>query len=391
MFVLDVLTYGLLAYLAWAVLYQLLPSIMGHFFKREKGKSDGQFRRFAVLIPAYKDDAVIVDTVKSALKQNYPDNLYEILPIADQLQRTTIQRIKRLGVRPLEVDFEKSTKAKSLNAALEFLGDDFDAAVVLDADNHPNSNFLLHMNETLGKGYTAIQGCRVAKNGNTAFAMLDGVSEAVNNHLLCAGHRALGLSARLAGSGMAFDYALFKNVMKDIKALGGFDKELELRLTQREVKIGYAPAATVLDEKVDNPNTFARQRGRWLAAQYRYGKRFAGSAFRSLLTRGNYDFFHKTLQMGLPPRLVLPVILTIGTLISTVFGAESATIWQLLLVGNISSFALAIPRSFWTLDFAKALLQLPFALLSTFKALALIPRAGKEFLHTSKNFVQAES
>lgn len=389
MFVLNFIIYASLAYLAWAVFYQLLPAVAGHFFQKEKGQADGKFRRFAVLIPAYRDDKVIVDSVRAALKQNYPNELYEVLPIADQIWSSTIQKIQALGVQPLMVDFEKSTKAKSLNAALEHLGDDFDAVVVLDADNHPNRNFLLEMNEALGKGFSAIQGRRVAKNENTAFAMLDGVSEAVNNHILCAGHRVLGLSARLAGSGMAFDYHIFKNVMKEINALGGFDKELELRLTQLGVKIGYAPAATVLDEKVDNPGTFARQRGRWLAAQYRYGKRFAGAAIRSLILRGNFDFFHKTTQMALPPRLVLPAVLAFGTLVLTLLGNDAAPIWQALLVGNILSFALAIPRSFWTLDFAKALLKLPLALRSTFKALTLMPKASREFLHTSKTFVQA--
>lgn len=382
MIALQLFTILLLAYLGWAALYQLFYAFAGHFFKKEKGVADGQFRRFAVLIPAYREDAVIVDTVKAVLRQNYPADLFEVVPIADQLWSTTVSKIKRLGVQPLEVSFEKSTKSKSINAALAQLGNDFDAVVVLDADNHPVPHFLLRMNEALGKGFLALQGNRVAKNTNSPIALLDGVSEAVNNHLLCRGHRALGLSARLAGSGMAFDFQLFKNVMATVDALGGFDKELELKLTQMRVTIGYVPDAIVLDEKVGNAKSFSRQRGRWLAAQYRYGRRFAGAAVSALLKNGNLDFFNKTMQMALPPRLVLPGALAFGTVVAALFGQGVALVWLALLLGNLMSFALAIPRSYWSLEFAKALLKLPKAFAATLKALTLMPLAGKQFLHT---------
>ncbi|MCC6726185.1 MAG: glycosyltransferase [Saprospiraceae bacterium] len=378
----KVLATVLLAYLGWAVLYQLTYAIAGHFFKKEKGKADGKFRRFAVLVPAYREDAVIVDTVRAVLRQNYPEHLYEVVPIADQIWSATVQEIQRLGVQPLQVKFEKSTKSKSINAALAHIGDNFDAVVVLDADNHPKHDFLLQMNEALGKGYKAIQGRRVEKHQAEGFSMLDGVSEAVNNHLLCSGHRSMGLSARLAGSGMAFDFHTFKNVMAGIDAIGGFDKELELKLTQQGVRIAYAPDAVVLDEKVDNPQTFTRQRGRWLAAQYRYGKRFAGPAFRQLVTKGDLDFFNKTLQMALPPRVLLPGVLAIGTLVSVALQLEAAPIWAMLLGGNLLSFGLSIPRAYWNKQFFLSLLQLPTAFLSTLKALTLIRVAAKQFLHT---------
>ena len=63
------------------------------------------------------------------------------------------------------------------------------------------------------------------------------------------------------------------------------------------------------------PKTTTHQRGRWLAAQYRYGKRFAKPAIAALLTKGNLDFFNKTLQMALPPRLILPGVLAMGALV----------------------------------------------------------------------------
>ncbi len=382
MIVLDLLTAFVFAYLAWAVFYQLTFSVAGHFFKIEKGKPTDKVRRFAVLIPAYKEDGVIVETAKAAMRLHYPNNSFEVAVIADQLKADTVQKLQALPITTIVADFEKSTKSKSINLALSKLGKDFDSVVVLDADNHPAPDFLHRMNEVLGKGFKAVQGCRAAKTGHTSMSVLDGVSEAVNNHLLCAGHRALGLSARLAGSGMAFEYGFFKNIMTTIDALGGFDKELELKITQAGETIGYAPEAVVMDEKVDNAGTFARQRGRWLAAQYRYGRRFAQPAIVGLFTNMNVDFFNKTVQMALPPRLILPGLLAIGTLVSLIFQMPSAAFWSVLFLGNMASFLLAIPRKSWQPEFFQALLRLPLAFASTLKALTLIPVAAKSFLHT---------
>ena len=64
-----------------------------------------------------------------------------------------------------------------------------------------------------------MQGHRVAKNHNTNLATLDAVSEEINNNIFRSGHRAIGLSSALIGSGMAFDYELIKSEMAKIDAI----------------------------------------------------------------------------------------------------------------------------------------------------------------------------
>ena len=82
--------------------------------------------------------------------------------------------------------------------------------MVLDADNLMETSFISKVNNAFNKGYMAVQGHRVAKNINTRFAILDAVSEEVNNMIFRKGHRVVGLSAALIGSGMAMEYAYFK-------------------------------------------------------------------------------------------------------------------------------------------------------------------------------------
>jgi cellulose synthase/poly-beta-1,6-N-acetylglucosamine synthase-like glycosyltransferase len=368
--------------LAWSVLYQLSFSLAGYFFRQRKDENNTHLYSFEVLIPSYKEDSVIVETARQAVAADYPKEKYHVTVIADNLKPETVEALHALPIRVLVPDFEKSTKSKSLNLALNTLEVQPDAVAILDADNIMDKNFLREMNHSLNEGYLAVQGSREAKNRDTSMAQLDGASEAINNHILCAGHRAMGLSARLAGSGMAFEFNVFAKVMHTIDALGGFDKELELKLTQNGITIAYNPDAIVLDEKIKKAENFARQRGRWLAAQYRYGRRFIGKGVKALLTRGRYDFFNKSLQMALPPRLVLPIFLAMGAFFALIFGAATKWIWVALFAGNVLSFLLALPREAWSMEFLRALMHIPKAFLATLKALTLMRLAGKQFLHT---------
>lgn len=80
----------------------------------------------------------------------------------------------------------------------------------------------------------------------------------------------MGLSAALIGSGMAFNYTLFKEIMLSINAVGGFDRALELSLIKEGEKIYYLQDVDVLDEKVQSHANFSDQRRRWLSAQLHY-------------------------------------------------------------------------------------------------------------------------
>lgn len=70
------------------------------------------------LIPAYKSDAVIVHAAQSALQQDYPQELHEVVVIADRLQPATLAELRRMPIRVLEASFENSSKARALNFAV---------------------------------------------------------------------------------------------------------------------------------------------------------------------------------------------------------------------------------------------------------------------------------
>lgn len=385
MIVLQILLLIVGLYLGFGVLYQLGYAITGLLPTPVPIARDEKLRRFAVFIAAYKEDGVIVETARRALRQRYPKELFEIIVLADKMRDSTVARLRELPIRVVEMSFSESTKSKSLRegiAAVTHLN--YDGAIVLDADNQMAPDFLLEANRFMSAGFRVVQGQRTAPPvvGLNETARWDAISEAINNHILCAGHHAVGLSARLAGSGMIFDFKLFERVMQDVHAIGGFDKELELRLTQMGESIAYAKNAIVYDEKVGNPEVFARQRGRWLAAQYTYARRFTAKGIAALFLRGEVDFFNKAIQMALPPRLLLPVSLLLLATVCLPFNLTYSAVFAGFFILNVASFALAIPPSMWESASWMLVSKLPQLVWQACRSVIMIPSSAKSFYHT---------
>lgn len=376
----TVIYYTLYMLLVVNVLYILIFAIAGHFRKASGLRIlSAVHHKIVVLIPAYKEDQVILQSAKDALKQHYPAEKFEVCVIADQLKPDTITALSKLPIRLMEAKFEKSSKAKALNMALSQLTG-FDVAVVLDADNHMKPDFLDLVNDAYHHGHKAIQGKRIAKNANNELAVLDGISEAINNHLFRKGHQALGLSSALIGSGMAFDFDLFKAYMQEINALGGFDKQLEVNWLKDGHKIYYAEEAIILDEKVDNRDNFTRQRTRWIAAQIRYGLQSFLSSAWLLVTKGNVDVFDKSFQFLLLPRLIL-----IGSVGAFSFISLFTPFWMsgVALFGfNALALLLSIPKNYWSKRLFHSALHLPQLFADMVLATLSFRKATNNFLHT---------
>jgi cellulose synthase/poly-beta-1,6-N-acetylglucosamine synthase-like glycosyltransferase len=366
------------------VLYLLLFAIAGHRKQSALPKAPaGASRSMCVFIPAYHSDAVILETAPAAQRQLYSGHV-DVHVIADGLQPATVQALRHQGIGVVEVAFEKSTKGKALLAALQALpADKYDVAVVLDVDNVMGKDFLTQVNDAFAAGYRVAQGHRTAKNLDSAFAVLDACNEEINNHIFRQGHASLGMSAALIGSGMAFDYQYFKQLMQDIGDTPGEDKEMDFRIVKSHIKICYLPHAYVYDEKIPNSQAFTTQRTRWIAAQLEFLQKYFWEGPRQLL-RGNVEFFDKVLQTLLVPRILL-----LGLLSSLVFLSligmslgPKAQFWAALLAGTGGALLLSLPARLYNRQVAQAILHLPLALVSMVLALLQIKKAKTSFMPT---------
>ncbi|GGZ93151.1 glycosyltransferase [Algibacter mikhailovii] len=386
--------YVLFVYLGLSCSYVFVFAIAGHFYKSKKHRSVKKFNKMAVLIPAYKEDAVIVEVAKSALHQNYPKDKFDVVVIADSLKMETLNALKSLPVQLVEVHFKQSTKAKALNKAMADLSNTYDHAIVLDADNLMEAHFLLKMNAAFEDGCQIIQGHRTAKNKNTSFAILDAASEEINNFIFRQGHRAMGLSSGLIGSGMGFEYGLFKNVMSKVSAIGGFDKELEFKFAKAKITIEYLKDALVFDEKIQKGSDFSNQRKRWLATQFIYLSANFKQAWTELFLNYNLTYFDKVIQLLVPPRLILLGITGLVTLIYAILHGIGSTqtamtyLWMASLTLVFTSFLLALPKSFYTIKTIRALAVLPMAFGRMLLLLFKLKGANRKFIHTTHSIVK---
>ena len=394
-FILKAIEYSLYGYFTMASLYILVFALAGHFYKKQKDVTSKLKNKIAVLIPSYKEDSVIVSVAQSALEQNYQSNMFDVVVIADSLKPKTIAVLKKLPIILIEVSFEKSTKAKALNSAMAELKNDYDYAIVLDADNIMESDFLTKMNNAFLNGYQIVQGHRKAKNLNTSFAVLDAASEEINNHIFRKGHKALGLSSGLIGSGMGFDFQLFKSMMQTVNAIGGFDKELEFKFAEQGIAIEYLQDAIVLDEKIQKSSDFTNQRRRWLATQFIYLKKYYKKGFQELIFKGNINFFDKIIQMIIPPRILLLGFTSLSafsySLLYFNFNIQlntSVNLWIINLLMVIIAFVLALPKSFYNTTTLKAMLSLPVAFIRMALLLFKLKGANKQFIHTSHGVIE---
>ena len=168
-FFLNGLANSIYIYFTAATIYVLVFAIAGFGYKKNRNNSVNYKSSIAVFIPAYKEDTVIVEVAKEALKQQYKVEKFDIIVIADSLKEATIQALKALPIILIEVSFKESTKAKALNQALSKLQKNYEYALILDADNVMEPNFLNKLNNAFQKGYQVVQGHRKAKNSNTSF------------------------------------------------------------------------------------------------------------------------------------------------------------------------------------------------------------------------------
>lgn len=377
----------LLAYVTFNVGYVAFYILTSTLYKRTKFneiKLSKQYR-YAFFIPAYKSDEILLDTLNIVLKQSYPKHLFDIVVMGDSLQQDTYEKLNELPIIHFPVVFEKSTKAASLNLALSILPEVYDYAIVLDVDNHINPDFLEKMNLRLQGDKMVVQAHRTAKNTNTAFAILDAISEEINNVVFRKGHVAIGLSSALIGSGKAINYLYFKKSMAGISSAVE-DKELELNLINDQVHIEYEEHLYVYDEKVASAQVFTNQRKRWVASQFFNFFNVLMDGFLGLILNGNVDYFDKCLQ-----RIILPRVLVLG--LSFIFSilcffsySQLGFYFAVVFVICLIVYLLSIPASFFRIHTFLAALRLPQAFLLMVLAVIKSKGSAKVFNATPKTF-----
>jgi cellulose synthase/poly-beta-1,6-N-acetylglucosamine synthase-like glycosyltransferase len=382
----------LFIYLAINTLYFFVIAVGGKLYKPVIYQPNPAKKKIAVLIPSYKEDEVILNTARKAKTHNYAAEFFDVFVAADQLKQETIRSLREIPVNVLEVKFEISSKARSLNQLLNYIPEDkYDIAIILDGDNIMMPDSLEKVNASFQKGFRAAQCHRIAKNKNTAVAVLDAMSEEINNNIFRKGQRALGFSSSTIGSGMAFEFKKLKEIYNKPGILGNpaCDREVDFEIMKAEITIEFIDDAYVLDEKVSDRAVYQRQRTRWLESQIIHLRLFFNNKDETL--RKTKDYWNRLFFNLAPPRLLF---LLSYFLMFAIFVVEYFTKVQILFPEYFYWFIItlmfalvmiiSVPRRLYSWSTVKALCHVPLLVFSMVKALFSMNVKRKEFLHTPK-------
>lgn len=343
---------------AATVLYLGIFTIASMFNKSHESPRSKKQNRIVVLIPSYHQDSVIEQAVISILSQAYPQRMFDVTVISDHQEEMTNMRLAQYPITLLTPNFEESTKAKSLQYAILNLPEFkiYDIALVLDADNIVEQDFLSKINDAFETAATkAIQMHRISRNRDTTAALLGSIFEEINNAIFRRGHINVGLSSALAGSGIAYDFAWFKaNIMRARTA--GEDKEMEALLLRQEIFIDYFDNIYVYGEKKRTTAKMNQQHGRWAKEQFqnfiRNVKFLPGAIFRK-----QYDLADKIIQWMLVPRTTMVAIIIVMSIVLPFIYMTLVIKWWILGALALFIFALATPdylvREMWDKSFLR--------------------------------------
>lgn len=376
----DEVFFGIIAI---SVIYAFVFAFFSVLGKKKRYPLAKKQDKFLILVPAYKEDKVILQTVESILEQEYPENKMDVVVISDRMENATNLILSEMPVILMEINPEQSTKAYALNYAMDNLAvNDYDVVVILDADNVIGTNYISDINDAFYSGASALQTHRTAKNLDNDMAILDAMSEEINNSIFRKGHVKIGLSSALIGSGMAFEYKWFCDNVRKLTSTGE-DKELEILLLKEGIFIDFLDYVFVYDEKVKKEEVFYNQRRRWLSSQFcslYNGLKYVPKALLNL----NLDYLDKIFQWILLPKIVLLGMISIIITGTTIISIELSFKWWVLLLLLMTSFMLALPGFLITAKNIGVIKKLPLLFLLMFINLFRTKGTENKFIHTPK-------
>lgn len=347
-------TINSILYIALTVLYfyqfiYIVIALIGDKKKKLDTYEAKKLHKFAFIIAARNEQAVIGNLINSIKQQNYPAELIDVIVVADNCTDDTAQIAREHGAICYE-RFNNMLVGKGyaldycFNKIVEQFGDytAYDGYFIFDADNVIDKNYVKEMNKVFDRGYNVITSYRNSKNYDTNWITsgysLWFIREAkyLNNPRMM-----LKTSCAVSGTGFLVNSSIIKkNNGWKFNLLTEDIKFSVVNILEGE-KIGYCESAMFYDEQ---PTTFKQswnQRMRWSKGFYqvmfRYGRELIAMMFKKReMFVSCYDMF-----MTLAPATLLSIGCILLNLIFLAYGATDVHMLRRILPGTLGSIAFA--------------------------------------------------
>lgn len=347
-------TINSILYIALTVLYfyqfiYIVIALIGDKKKKLEHYEAKKLHKFAFIIAARNEQAVIGNLINSIKQQNYPAELIDVIVVADNCTDDTAQIAREHGAICYE-RFNNMLVGKGyaldycFNKIVEQFGDytAYDGYFIFDADNVIDKNYVKEMNKVFDRGYNVITSYRNSKNYDTNWITsgysLWFIREAkyLNNPRMM-----LKTSCAVSGTGFLVNSSIIKKNNGWKFNLLTEDIQFSVVNILEGEKIGYCENAMFYDEQ---PTTFKQswnQRMRWSKGFYqvmfRYGRELIAMMFKKReMFVSCYDMF-----MTLAPATLLSIGCILLNLIFLAYGATDVHMLRRILPGTLGSIAFA--------------------------------------------------
>ena len=329
---------------AYQAFYILVPFII-----KPRPHKEAVPHRFAALISARNEQAVIGQLIDSLKRQSYPGGLVSIFVCADNCTDDTARVAREHGAEVFErFNPERVGKGYALNYLLERIdaahpGKPFDAYFVFDADNVLEPDYIEQMNRTYSDGYEIVTSYRNSKNfGDNWISSGYALWFLRESSYLNRPRMRLGTSCAVSGTGFMFS----QKVLDDCGGWNFFLLTEDIEFTISSItagrRIGYCGDAVLYDEQPTKLGQSFRQRKRWtkgyLQVFCKYGRAMLRGMFKGSFAC--YDMFMNVLPAAVVT--VLAVFANIGGFAYAILTHQGAAVVLASALGLLNSMYLTV-------------------------------------------------
>ncbi len=325
---------------AYQLFYILVP-----FFSGRRTHGPAKYHRYAVLIAARNEEAVLPHLIESIRKQDYPGDLIEIFVVADNCTDGTAEAALAQGAHVYR-RFHNTRIGKGY--ALDFLiqniyGDFgkqyFDGFFVFDADNLLAENYITEMNKIFSEGFRIVTSYRNSKNyGDNWISAGYALWFLRESKYLNQARMTLGTSCAVSGTG----FLMSSDILREC---GGWkfyllteDIEFTVHNVANGERIGYCRDAVLYDEQPVKFSQSCRQRLRWARGYLQVLRKYGLRLFRGIFRKKGFACFD--MIMAIMPAFLLS---SLGLAANLVLGAAG-----LIQGRGIGILAIELVKSFFS-------------------------------------------
>ena len=286
--VLRSLSYALVVLTTVCYFYQIVYLILP-LIKKQRPLESKERRRYAILIAARNEEAVLPYLLESIRQQDYPAELLTTFVVADNCTDQTAEVACSGGARVFcRFNKKEIGKGYALNFLLQQIDsneglDIYDAFLIFDADNLLMPDYVTQINKVCCNGYDAFCGYRNSKNfGANWISQGYALWYLHDSCHLNQSRMLLGTTCAVNGTGFGFTRQL-------LGRMGGWnfftlteDIEFSTWCATQGIRIGYCRDAMVFDEQPENFIQSWRQRTRWTQGGIQVSFRYAPDLLKGL-------------------------------------------------------------------------------------------------------------